>query len=364
MLLSLLFSTAWADVPEWVGVGFMYDTEPMLVAADPYINYAHGVELHLDFSRGFTKPETAWNEFDHWALTVDVQQFSDTGDLGAVMGVVQPPQEIFNPAGVYLGEFSFKREAGDGWLYLHVGSMSADMDFVAPDVTGLYVHSAFNNQYNISMAQFPISPFNSLGGVVGATLSERLEVKSGLYQLSRIRTDESLRGWTFDLSPDNGVVGFLQLNGTFDREPVNNLPQAGWQVGTFVSVDEAQMNREANHGIYGSLTLDTTQHSVAWVSVNQGLHPSINPVPLWVAGGWISDGQFVNRPDDLVVTGLSWSQYSFEDLENREVLAEVEYHLMVNDYLTLLPNIQYFLDTPNPNGVLPVTAGVGLLIER
>ena len=69
------------------------------------------------------------------------------------------------------------------------------MDFVAPDAAGLYVHSAFNNQYNISMELFPISPFNSLGTVFGVTVHDELEVKVGLYQLSRIRTDERFRGW-------------------------------------------------------------------------------------------------------------------------------------------------------------------------
>ena len=91
-------------------------------------------------------------------------------------------------AGVYLGELALRRDPGDGWLYVRMGSISADMDFVAPDAAALYVHSAFNNQYNISMEQFPISPFSSLGAVVGAPLSDTVEVKTGVYQLSRFRT--------------------------------------------------------------------------------------------------------------------------------------------------------------------------------
>ena len=360
----LWMTSAQAEIPDWMEIGGMYDTEPMFILAKPYVNYAHGIEANVRLGSGLAKTPSEWSETDHWSAYLDIQQFIDTGDLGAAMGVVQAPQEIYNPAGVYLGELSLTREPGDGWLYLHIGSISADLDFVAPDAAALYVHSAFNNQYNISMEQFPISPFNSLGTVVGATVNDELEVKAGLYQLSRIRTDETVRGWKFDLSKDNGLLGFIQINATIGEEPVNNLPQTGWQLGTFLSKDEEAENREPNHGIYGNYTFQTTGHSVGWFSINQGLHPSVNPVPLWVAGGWISEAHWFERPQDLIVTGLSWSQYSFADPSNQEVMVEAEYHYMVNDWLTLLPNVQYFIDTPEKIVRTPITAGVGIIAER
>lgn len=353
-----------AGTPEWIQFGGMYDTEPMLVLADPYVNYVHGLEANVRVGTGLGKSTGEWTEKDHWSVYAHLHQFMDTGDLGAVMGVVQSPQEIFNPEGIYLGELALIRESGDDWFYMRVGAISPDMDFVSPEAAGLYVHSAFNNQYNISMEQFPISPFSSLGTVFGATLSDSLEIKTGVYQLSRMRTDETIRGWQFDLSQDDGVVGFFQLNGTIGEEPVNNLPQNGWQFGTFISQDEKSMDREPNHGVYGNYTFQASEHSVIWLSANQGFQPSVNPVPLWVAGGWISEGHWFDRPQDLIVTGLSWSQYSFDDWNNQELMTELEYHYMVNDWLILLPNIQYFIDTPNPNGVLPMTAGIGIIAER
>ena len=357
---------AWPPkLPDWVEVGGMYDTEPMLILAYPYANYVHGLEANVRMGTGLSKDVSEWEEKDHWSLYGHFHQFSDTGDLGAIMGVVQSPQEIYNPRGVYLGELALRRDPGDGWLYVRLGSISADMDFVAPDAAALYVHSAFNNQYNISMEQFPISPFSSLGAVVGAPLSDTVEVKTGVYQLSRFRTNETIRGWRWDLNRNNGVVGFFQVNASFeDIEPTSNLPQTGWQFGTFLSRDEASMNREPSHGVYGNATVALSQHSIAWVSVNHSLHPAVNPVPLWVAGGWISEAHWFDRPQDLVVTGLSYSQYSFVDPYAFETMLEVEYHYAATDWLTLLPNIQYFAYTPIPNGVFPVTAGVGIIAER
>ena len=126
----LWMTSVQAEIPEWMEIGGMYDTEPMFILARPYANYAHGIEANVRLGSGLAKAPSEWSETDHWSAYLDIQQFSDTGDLGAAMGVVQAPQEIYNPPGVYLGELSLTREPGDGWLYLHIGSISADLDFV------------------------------------------------------------------------------------------------------------------------------------------------------------------------------------------------------------------------------------------
>ena len=120
-LLTLASAAPLLDsLPEFVSVGVMFDTEPMLYSAEPYVNYAHGPRLHLDFSRGFTKEPSDWSELDHWMSSLDFQH-SDSGDLAALMGVVHSPQEIFNPAGFYLGEASVTRNYGDDSWYLNLG---------------------------------------------------------------------------------------------------------------------------------------------------------------------------------------------------------------------------------------------------
>ena len=99
-----------------------YVAEPFLVPGDSglMVNYAQGVEVAPQFSTGFGYDDAAkWLEKDHWILTLDVQQYNDTGDLGGDMGVVNSPQEISNPAGLYLGEVSVTRDPGNGWLYLN-----------------------------------------------------------------------------------------------------------------------------------------------------------------------------------------------------------------------------------------------------
>ena len=100
------------------------------------------------------------------------------------------------------------------------------------------------------------------------------------------------------------------------------------------------------------------------MSVSYGMHPSQNPVPLWIAGGWVSEGILKSRPQDLLMMGASWSQFTFDDWSNRELLLEIESHIQVTEFLTLLPVVQYFVLTATPTLLVPVTAGVGVIFER
>ena len=364
MLTLLLSGLAMAGgLPDSVSVGLMADAEPMLFAGEETANYAHGLELHVDLSSGFGTEISDWTERDHWVYSIDFQQFSDTGDLAAMMGVVHPPQEIFNPAGLYLGESSLMRDYGDGRFYTKFGLVSMDMDFLAPDITGLYVHSAFNNQYNVSMENFAISPLTGVGGAVGYQVSNDLEVKTGVYQLSTIMTDPSKGGLSFEVTADDGLVAIAQANGSLGENNSNGLPDPSWQVGGFASWDEVDRDRVPNHAVYGNVTLPVQDSHRVWASANVGLNPENNPVPLWVGGGWVSEGLFDSRPDDLLLFGVSWSQLSMSDMSNREVLIEVESHLMINDVLTLLPVLQYYVLTPEETPVLPVVGGIGIVAE-
>ena len=358
-----------AELPDAVSVGFMYDAEPMLFLGDELINYAHGIELHVDLSSGFEKEVTTWVERDHWVYSIDFQQFSDSGDLGAMMGVVHSPQEIFNPAGFYLGESSLARQYGDGQWYTKFGLVSMDMDFLAPEISGLYVHSAFNNQYNVSMENFAISPLTAIGGVVGFQMTDTLEAKTGVYQLSTVMTNPEFGGLTFELDRDNGVVAIAQLNGVFAENTSNNLPDPSWQVGGFTSWDEEEGEggeegaRSPSHALYANATLPVQDSHRVWLSANYGFHSDNNPVPLWIGGGWVTEGLFDSRPEDLVLFGASWSQLSMTDASNRELLIEVESHLMITDTITVLPVLQYFALTPTETDVLPIVGGMGIVFE-
>lgn len=364
-------------LPPGISMEVSYVAEPMIEPSSGTWGYAHGVEFMTQLSLGFVHENVStWKEYDHWILTFDLQQYMDNGDFGEKIGVSNPTQEIFNPAGVYLGELSITRNPGDEKLYLKFGSISADADFLSPEITGMYTHAAFNNQYNVSMEIFPISPMNALGGVVGYDLTDRLRLKTGLYQLSSTRTDFDRKGWDFTTTLDNGLLEFIQFDGTigevadsldicppddhtFSRHAyncegvehvINELPKGSWQVGAFLSQDEkVQDERNPNNGLYANITLPVDLGIGAghrfWASGVYGIHPDRNPLPLWVGGGIVSQGLFEGRPLDLLILGVSWSQFSMTDWDQRELLLEAEYSLALSDTIILQPNIQWFLDT-------------------
>ena len=187
-------------IPPQASIELSYVAEPMMNLSDPMYNYAHGIEVMMQMSSGFSHQDiSSWNELDHWIATFDLQQYSDTGDFGTQIGVMNPPQEISNPSGLYMGELSITRNPGDGWLYVKIGSLSVDADFLSPEITGMYTHAAFNNQYNVSMEIFPISPMNALGTVFGAQFQNGMMLKTGLYQLSSVQTDFDKHGWDWKI---------------------------------------------------------------------------------------------------------------------------------------------------------------------
>ena len=379
-------------LPSWMSLEAGYVAEPFIVPGDSgvMVNYAQGVEMASQFSTGFGYDDAAkWLEQDHWILTLDVQQYNDTGDLGGDMGVVNSPQEISNPAGLYLGEVSITRDPGNGWLYFKMGSISMDADFLSPEAPGYYTNASFNNQYNVSMEVFPISPMIANGAVFGAHLDKGLNLKTGVYQLSSIRTDGDKKGWDWSSSADDGVVGLFQASmpighddelsicppddHTFSRHAsdcgddhvFNELPGGRWQVGGFVSqydfLDGG--SSQGNHGAYANVTLPVplpigAGHRV-WFSGVYGFQPVINPMPAWAGAGWMSQGLLNSRPLDLMLLGLSWSQLSLDELEQREIVLEMDYILVLTDTISLQPTVQYFLDTPSELS-LPLAVGLGI----
>jgi hypothetical protein len=240
----------------------------------------------------------------------------------------------------------------------------------------MYTHAAFNNQYNVSMEIFPISPMNAFGGVFGYRILDSLMLKTGVYQLSSIQSDFDRKGWDWTTTSDDGLMEFLQLSGTigdsvdeldicppddhtFSRHSynchgvehvINELPNGSWQLGAFFSQNEKQQGeRYSNDGVYGNITIPLEFGIGAghrfWMSGAYGLHSERNPLPIWVGSGLISQGLFEKRPHDLFLLGFSWSQFSLEDWSQREFLLEAEYSVALSDTIVLQPNIQWFLDT-------------------
>ena len=102
-----------------------------------------------------------------------------------------------------------------------------------------------------SMEQFPISPFNSLGAVIGAPLLRQWSQDGRVSTLS-ISCRWKCQGVALG-SDSRQWSGWIRTGQCkLDEEPTNNLPQTGWQLGSFVSRDEALMDREPNHGVYGN----------------------------------------------------------------------------------------------------------------
>ena len=80
---------------------------------------------------------------------------------------------------------------------------------------------------------------------------------------------------------------------------------------------------------------------------------------MWLGTGWVTQGLLEQRHLDLIIVGFSWSQLSFDDWSQRELLIEMEYGIVLTDTVIVLPNVQWYIESPGID-TRPVTMGIGI----
>lgn len=101
-----------------------------------------------------------------------------------------------------------------------------------------------------------------------------------------------------------------------------------------------------------------------WLGVNAGRAQAVNAVPLFLAGGWLSQGPLPGRPEDVLALAGGFSRLNPEVLASGrgEGLLELNYSWRVNQWLSLQPVLQLILQ-PDGRGRPPILAtGLGLTL--
>lgn len=107
-----------------------------------------------------------------------------------------------------------------------------------------------------------------------------------------------------------------------------------------------------------------------WLGVNAGQERPDNPVPLFLAGGWLSQGLLPGRRRDVLAIGYGHSRLNPQGLpagtwgsSGREGVLEVNYSWLVNEQLSLQPVVQLILH-PDGRSTDPILAtGLGFTLR-
>lgn len=100
-----------------------------------------------------------------------------------------------------------------------------------------------------------------------------------------------------------------------------------------------------------------------WAGVNVGLDPSRNTAPLFLSGGWASQGLLPGRPHDVLALGLGRTSFGpAEPGQIYEGVIELNYSAAFSRSLSLGPVVQLIL-SPGGSGDVPSIVAAGLQFQ-
>ena len=101
-----------------------------------------------------------------------------------------------------------------------------------------------------------------------------------------------------------------------------------------------------------------------WLGVNTAVSGDTNPVPLFLAGGWLGQGLVPGRPLDVLALGYGRSSFNsqLEPGLTAEAVLELNYSFNLTANLSLQPVLQWVLN-PGGSGQVDDILAAGLQLQ-
>ena len=384
-LIALAMPAAFADAVE-LKLGL--DAQPL---ANPAGGRSHSgtwmqqLNLTVTAGSGLHRLPENWREQDHWRTRLQLSLFSGVDDLNERIGAAFPLQSVAYPSGLWLTEASLERQSGAGAIGFKAGVFALNPDFVEAPVLNAYVHSALNNTLNLDVTGLPVNPYVAPG--VRLTWTPDRAGRWGRWQVGAfwLGPQDDLAG-LFGVQTDapvlRGAAHLLQWSHTGlpgqrqSTEPLllpggpvpRLLPPPLLQLGGLLVQD---LERSRSTGAFTStLTLAAPLplglDNRLWLGLNAGQRSSANPVPLFVSGGWLSQGPLPGRPRDLLASGYGRSRFRSPGLGGlrQEAVLELNYSWHLDERFSLQPVLQWVFNPGGSNRLAPILAtGVQLQLR-
>lgn len=377
----------WIKPPEWLDLQLQLQAQPLgnpSGGTKQSASWMQQLSLDVVAGSGHTKPVELWQEADHWRGHVQLMLFSGDPNYSQSIGAAFALQYSSDPTGLWLTEASVERQMGGGPLAFKAGVLSIEPGFASAPVLDVYVHSALNNTLNLNVSGLPINPYIA-PGLKLSWLPEAsgrwgewhygafwLDQEFNLARLFGVQPNQSalnghtqLLQWSYDALPDAQALRRPIAHGQelIQRQLPPPLLQIG---GGYV---DNRSNDTFNSFITASLTL-ASPLSVGldnrlWLGVNAGFNWDTNPVPLFLGGGWLSQGVLPGRPLDVLALGIGSSRFSptLSPGQGSETVLELNYSWLVNGNLSLQPVLQLILNPSGSNADPILAAGLQLQLQ-
>jgi porin len=375
----------WIKPPEWLDLQLRLQAQPLANprgGLEQSASWMQQLTLDLQLGPGLRKPLAEWREGDHWRGHLELGLFSGQPNWWQQIGAAFPLQATASPNGLWLTEASVERRPGTGGLALKAGLFALDPDWVTAPVLNAYVHSALDNSLNLNVTGLPINPAVAPGLQVswtpgadgqwgswqlGGFWLDPVDELAGLFGvnpgLAEVRGSAQLLQWRYQRLPGWRQAHTLLAHpgGPVPRLLPPPLLQLG---GLAVLSDHAGGSTAAFTGsLTAAVPLPLGLDNRLWLGVNAGQEHSSNKVPLFLAGGWLSQGPLPGRPRDVLAIGYGRSRLNPQLVSGRhphEAVLELNYSWQLNQHLSLQPVLQLILSPDGRNAAPILATGLGL----
>ena len=374
------------NVPGWIDLDLNLQAQPLgnpSGGTEQSASWMQQLTLGAAFSSGLAKPVDQWHEGDHWRANLQLMLLSGDPKLNAAIGAAYPLQNAAHPTGLWLTEATIERRAGSGELALKAGVFSLNPGFVRTPVLDQYVHSALNDTLNSEIDGVPINPYVAPGLQLSWTPGPQGrygEWRYGAFWLDSQVALAGLFGVNPDLSSSEGNLHLLQW--TFTQLPgasalaapirrqgqtiSRQLPSPQVQLGGIYLTKDS--SGKSNGSLYGTITMASPLplglDNRFWLGVKTAVSGDTNPVPLFLAGGWLGQGLVPGRPLDVLALGYGRSSFNSQLNPGltAEAVLELNYSFNLTANLSLQPVLQWVLN-PGGSGQVDDILAAGLQLQ-
>ena len=376
-----------APTASWLDIDLNLQAQPL---ANPSGGERQGASwmqqltLGATLSSGLAKEPHEWQEADHWRTNLQLMLFSGDANYAESLGAAFPLQSTAHPTGLWLTEASVERQPGQGGIGIKAGVFSLNPGFVSAPVLDAYVHSALNDTLNLSVDGLPINPYTAPGLQLswrpepagrwgewhyGAFL---LDPEYSLASLFGVNPDQQrLNGhlqivqWRYERLP--GAAAMQKPIRAGDQQITRQLPPPLLQIasGYVDNRSTGNLDGAAMATLTMAAPLPLGLDNRFWLGVNAGFEWDTNPIPLFIGGGWLSQGLVPGRPLDVLALGIGGSRFSpsLSPGQSSETVLELNYSWLVNANLSLQPVLQLILNPDGSNTEPILAAGIGLQLQ-
>jgi len=342
------------------------------------------LSLEVVAGPGLAKPSEQWREADHWRTNLQLMLFSGDANYNETVGAAFPLQSTAHPTGLWLTEASVERHPGPNGVGIKAGVFSLNPGFVSAPVLDAYVHSALNDTLNLNVSGLPINPYSAPGLQLrwrpepagrwgewryGAFL---LDPEFNLASLFGVNPDQpdlnghtQLLQWSFDRLPGSDALQQPIRRG--DQLVSRQLPPPLLQIATGYLDNRSTGNLDGAAAATLTLAapLPLGLDNRVWLGLNAGFNWDSNPAPLFLGGGWLSQGVVPGRPLDVLALGFGSSRFSptLSPGRGSETVLELNYSWLISANLSLQPVLQLILNPSGSNAEPILAAGVGLQLQ-